>query len=396
MENLLQVKISFNNPPQVENLHNPNQLEYMTTEETSPEVGEYKVGQYVRYIGKDEDDLPFANGDLVRLDEEDKEGFIAIPIGGDPEDGVNVYLDEIEEADEDEVDEALEADQEGEQSSYDAAKAEAANDVAEKKLKVKKAEPDKVEVAAKKKAAAPKKEVVAEETSTTKASEPEAKELVLTKGVQEALKGKSAVAAARALVKQGMISDYNLGGVLAKISRDKDYEKVVNPETGEKFEGQKGFSDFVESDLGIRYGKARYLIRFYETFSQIKGVSEEKLAAVGYAKAKEILDVVEAKPEDANKWLTDAKEEKLVDLQKKLGEAREELGIVRTPRGTTGRSGVDMVTVKFKAFNDQATIIEKAIEKAKVQIEVTDNDTDDQVRQKAIVHIFSDWLDVQG
>jgi hypothetical protein len=351
---------------------------------------EYEVGQIVRYIGKDEDDLPFANGDLIKLDEEDKDGYIAVPIGGDPDDGVVVYLSEIEPADEDEVEDAVkDADN---PSIYEQDKRDAAKVVADKKLKVvktteKKAAPVKKAAAVKEAAPAP--------DATEKASEPALKELVLTKAVKEALNGKSAVVAARQLVKAGAMNDFNLGGVLAKISRDADHETVVNPATGEAFAGAKGFADFVEQDLGIKYGKARYLIRFYETFSQIKGVDEKKLAQVGYAKAKEILDVVEACPEDADKWLTDARDEKLVDLQVKLTAAREELGITRTPRGLSG-SNSTMTTVKFKVFNDQAKIIENAIEKAKKQIDIADGDNDDMVRQKAIVHIFSDWFEVQG
>lgn len=366
--------------------------------ESTPD-GEYKVGQIVRYTGKDENDLPFKNGDLVKLDEEDKDGFIAIPIGGDPEDGVNVYLNEIEAVDDDEAEEAEHDSKD--RSEYDTAKVEAANDVAESKLKLKvKAAPTKKAAPATKVAPAAKVAKADKVEKVAKAEPEPPKELILTKAVQEALKGKSAVNAARALVKAGQINDFNLGGVLAKIQRDDDHVKVEDPEAGGFYDSKGGptggFARFVEQDLGIKYGKARYLIRLYETFSSIKGVDEKKLAAVGYSKAKEILDVVEADPTSANKWLTSAKDEKLVDLQKSLVKARETLGITRTARGTSGSSGANMTTVKFRVFNDQAKIVEKAIEKAKTQIQVLDGDSDDQVRQKCLVHIFTDWMDVQG
>lgn len=353
---------------------------------------EHKVGDIVRYTGKDETDLPFSNGDNIKLVEEDNDGFVAVAIGGDPEDGIGVYLDEIEALDADEAEavkeEAKEAEG-GDRSAYDEAKEEAAKEESNKRLKVKRSTPAKKATTKK----APTKKATPEE-------EPEEeKQLVITTSVKNVLKGKSAVNAARALVKEGQINDFNLGGVLAKIERDGDYLKVDDPETGEKFTEQKGpnggFARFVELDLGIKYGKARYLQRFYETFAGLKGINEKKLAAAGYSKTKEILDVVEANPEDANKWLEKATTEKLVDLQTELKEARKDLGIERTPRGTSGSSSSKMTTVKFRVFNDQAKIIETAIEKAESKIEAKDGESDEQRKQRAIVHIFTDWFEVQ-
>lgn len=375
---------------------------------------EYKVGDIVRYVGKDEEDLPFNHGGSIKLVEEDSDGFVAIAIGGDPADGVGVYLDEIADLEEEELEaaqEEAESAESGDRSAYDEAKEENAKQQSNKRLKVKAATKKKASTkkVAKKKATAKKKTATKKATTkkaTTKKkaaetveSDEDSKELVLTSSVQKALKGKSAVNAARALVREAQVNDFNLGGVLCKIERDRDYLNVEDPETGEYFQDTKGpnggFARFVELDLGIKYGKARYLQRFYETFAGLEGIDEVKLAAAGYSKTKEILDVVEANPDQANDWLEKATTEKLVDLQSQLKCARKDLGIERKPRGTNGSSSSKMTTVKFKVFNDQASVIEDAIQKAITQIGSKEGETDDERNQRAIIHIFSDWFEVQ-
>jgi hypothetical protein len=347
---------------------------------------EKELPRIVRYTGEEGEDIPFKEGDLIRLIEEDDEGYFAVLKGSPPEeedDAITVFPGEIEELDEEELEEVAEEDEEEavNPSEYEQEKASAARHNADKKLKVIKT-------------SAPEKKVPVKKVAVTAAVEP--KELVLTKHVKDALKGKSAVSAARQLVKQAQATDYTLGGVLSKVEEERAYEREKD-ENGEPFVGKDGFERFVELDLGIKYRKARYLMTFYQTFAPL-GITEGKLLKAKYTKTKEILDVVQANPESAEEWLEKAGDMKLDDLQAELTKARKKLGIERTPRGTGGQgnAGSDMVTIKVRFFNDQAKVFEKAIDKAKKMIEVGEGDTEDMVLQKAMVCIVTEWLDLNS
>lgn len=62
-----------------------------------------------------------------------------------------------------------------------------------------------------------------------------------------------AVAAAKSLVEQGERTDYTLGGVLHHIYSEGIHKGVVNEQTGDAYEGKRGFADFVEKELGVQY-----------------------------------------------------------------------------------------------------------------------------------------------
>lgn len=360
---------------------------------TAPE--ELTIPRIVRYKGEEGEDIPFTKGDLIKLIEEDDEGFFAVPKGATEEeedDAITVFPSEFDELDEDEHDEAEEEfNAEAENpSEYEQEKATAARVATDKKLKVTKATPPK---GGKKKGA--DESVKVTKTKALKQESVEKKPVVLSKGVKEVLAGTSAVVAARKLVKQAQATDYTLGGVLCKIEEDKDYEKVKD-DSGEFYTGKDGFEKFIENDLGLKYRKARYLMNVYETFSTLK-VSEARLLKLKYSKAKEILDVVQAKPEEAEEWLEKADTLTLEDLNAQLTKARKKLGIERTARGTTGQGGgSEMTTLKVRFFNDQAKVVENALDKAKKQVEVSDGDTEATILQKASYLIYSEWLESQS
>jgi hypothetical protein len=357
-----------------------------------------ELPRIVRYKGEEGDDIPFLAGDLIKLIEEDDEGFFAVPKGATEEeedDAITVFpheFDELDEEERDEAEEEFEAEADN-PSEYEQEKATAARVATDKKLKVTKAAPPK---GGKKTAVeAPVKEAKTTTVKAPKVEQVDKKPVVLSKGVKEVLAGTSAVVAARKLVKQAQATDYTLGGVLCKIEQDKDYEKVKD-EAGEFFTGKDGFEKFIENDLGIKYRKARYLMNVYETFSTLK-VSESRLLKLKYSKAKEILDVVQAKPEDAEEWLEKADTLTLEDLNAQLTKARKKLGIERTARGTGGQGGgSEMTTLKVRFFNDQAKVVEQALDKAKKQVEVGDGDTEATVLQKASYLIYSEWLESQS
>jgi hypothetical protein len=423
-----------------------------------------KVNDIVKYVGEESDEIPFKKGDLVLLKREEADGYAAVPFDKPKsKEATLVYVAEVEEIDEDEVEEAREeadaakdideAEAEEERQRLEEAERKAAAEEKKSKTKEKKvttpapdAEVRKVQKESTAKtvekveapdfvelgkladngdeAAAEKMNIVSAEleldpndfktwallgkritklksevtteVTKTKSSKNEEKEeveeLVLTKEIVEAMKGKGAIRAARDLVAAGTIADFTLGGILAKIAADKDFEKEIDPETGEKFSGHKGFEAFIERDLGIRYRKAQWLIEFYVTFSKA-GVDTKKLGKAKYSKVKEVLAIVRAKPLEAEQWLDKAIDSKFEDLTVEARRYERKIGIEKKARGTNEAT---MVNYKFKLFNKQAKNVDEAIAKAKTLIEFEKTDDEAMQNAKAIYHIFSEWLQLQG
>ena len=73
---------------------------------------------------------------------------------------------------------------------------------------------------------------------------------------------------------------FTLGGVLYEIDETKAYIRAG-------YDDEDGFRAYVEAELGIRYHKARYLVRTYKTFSTL-GFDRDRLAEIGWTKAREI------------------------------------------------------------------------------------------------------------
>lgn len=378
-----------------------------------------KVNDIVKYVGDESDEVPFKQGDLILLKREEAEGYAAVPFDKPKsKEATLVYPTEVEEIDEEEMDAAREeAESNADEDEAEAAEQRALQEAAEKKAAAAEAKQKKAE--AKKQnedaaAEAPKKTAAAKKTVTPDKDAPVRKtqkpstapkktaakkvedevvvELKLTKEVTDALKGKSPVRAARDLIAAGTISDFTLGGVLAKIAADKDFEKETDPETGEKFMGHKGFEAFIERDLGIRYRKAQWLIEFYTTFANA-GVDPKKLAKAKYSKIKEVLAIVRAQPQEAEDWIDKANSSKFEELKEEARRYERKIGIEKKARGTNDPT---MVSYKFKVFNAQAKNVDAAVEKAKSLIEFNDSDSEEQKVAKAIYHIFSEWLQLQG
>lgn len=358
-----------------------------------------KVNDIVKYVGEESDEIPFKGGDLILLKREEAEGYAAVPFDKPKsKEATLVYTSEVEEIDEDEA-----ADAEDE-AAKNAAEDEAEAAAAAKKLaeaEKKAAAAEKKKAAAKKKAATAKKkkkaaaekidEVV--EADQTQENDDEVVELIETKEVKAALKGKSAVRAARDIVNGGVVTDFTLGGILAKIAAEKLHTKESDPETGEKFTNdRKGFEAFIENDLGLRYRKAQWLIEFYATFSAA-GVDPKKLAKAKYSKVKEVLAIVRTKPDEAEEWLDKANTQKFVDLKEEARRYERKIGVVKKTRG---KNDATMVSYRFKVFNAQAKAVDEAVAKAKSLIEFEDKDNESMQDAKAIYHIFSEWLQLQG
>ncbi len=65
------------------------------------------------------------------------------------------------------------------------------------------------------------------------------------------------------------------------------YRPRRHPQASRLF-GKRGFEDYIEKELGVKYRKARYLINIYDYFTAL-GIDETKLGQMGWSKAKELV-----------------------------------------------------------------------------------------------------------
>jgi len=198
-----------------------------------------------------------------------------------------------------------------------------------------------------------------------------------TKSVTEILKSEtSALEAAKLLVNRSEQTDFTLGGVLHNIYVTGAFKTIG-------YDGKRGFSDYVETELGVQYRKARYLISIYTTFAQVfraKGITEDDLLKLGWAKAKELARVpVNKLVEDYDKLIAMA-----VDKEKSRDQLtsyiKENYEVVQ--REETAKA----ITFTFRLVADAAEMVKGGIDKAK---KLVGEDADEN---KALEYIVGDWL----
>lgn len=211
-------------------------------------------------------------------------------------------------------------------------------------------------------------------------------ELILTTSVQSEIgdSGKTAVAAAKKLVETAERTYFTLGGVLAYINQNATFEKVkVDGEF--PYKGKEGFEAFCVETLNIKYRKATYLIAIYEAFTNA-GLTERKLQTIGWSKAKELVAILNAEPEQANEWIEKAKKVGTAELQEQVKTRLTTLGA--KVHGNS-KNQVKSVVCKFVVHEDEGEVVKEALALAKEQAE-TESDS------AAFAYILKEWLALQS
>jgi hypothetical protein len=202
----------------------------------------------------------------------------------------------------------------------------------------------------------------------------------VTKAVKAA--GGDPIKAINSLETTNKMSRWTLGGVLSKVKREKSFLKVGK----DKYtDDQAGFEQFCEEHTDTGYRVAMMLIANFEHLSRV-GADEEKCAAIPYHKLYKVLDVVED-VKTANLWLGKAADMTREDL---VTEVKSSIiksgGNGPKPRGIR-ETNDSMHRVTVKLFNDQKSVFDKAIEKAKKKME-GENNSDGA----ALAYILTDWM----
>lgn len=281
-------------------------------DQKNPTPSEIQAGAYFQFAGYDEasGDTPILKeGEIIQVSSYSTEnGIIARSLLTNAED--NVFETEVVFADQADIDAALasvagtageEAPAETQEATTEETTEEAPADAkADKPAKAAKA--DKAAKANKAKSTHKTnqqkreevKDAVAENPVTDTAVAPGSAESMraLTIGtnsrsVQDILQmgGDEILGAAEDLYEQAETAYFTLGGVLAHV-----YSENLHKRLG--FDGKRSFARYVEERLGMDYRKAMYWIDIYTGFSKL-GISEDRLAGIGWSKAKEIIKVAD-------------------------------------------------------------------------------------------------------
>lgn len=197
-------------------------------------------------------------------------------------------------------------------------------------------------------------EVIHPETETV-GEDRDVLEVEHTSSVAALLAEKDALEAAQELVNRAEETDFTLGGVLSHIQREGIYQRLG-------YDGKRGFEDYIEKHLGVKYRKARYLIRTYEYFSTL-GIDEKRLAAIGWSKAKELVGV--ATKENFDELMTFA-EDKSHTRDDLIEHIRTTYKSAEAGEGQRQEKAKQTV-LTFRLFNDQSETVNRALTAAKAQ-----------------------------
>lgn len=309
------------------------------------ELNKLAAGMIVAFAGysdesMSEDDMLFRPGDRIRIEKINPDGgMVAMPAEGDGP-GDTVFPEEVSLIEETASEEAPAA-----ETAPEAAEATPAPKGKGKTIK---------------KAAAP-----AEEASVPATVEENT--YMDSQSVRDLLADQDALDAAKSLIEQVERTYYMLGGVLAHIYKEGSHKSLG-------YDGKRGFADYVEAELGIQYRKAMYLISIYEYFRAL-GVDENRLAEIGWSKAKELVN--RATPENFDELVNFAKENTRDELiaflkQQNVSDGSGEGGSVKKSKLT------------FSLFADQAEGVLRAIDAAKSMVGSDDPN-------QALEYICAEW-----
>lgn len=144
---------------------------------------------------------------------------------------------------------------------------------------------------------------------------------------------------------------FRLGGVLSVIQAqgwymDKNYEN---------------FRAFVESECGIQYRKAMYLISIYNGLVE-SGVQWEQVKHLGWTKLKELSSILT--PDNVDEWVGAAEAMTVLQLQEHI-KAKSAGASTGGDAPATETDAKKTTTMTFKLHEDQKQTVREALDKAK-------------------------------
>jgi len=143
---------------------------------------------------------------------------------------------------------------------------------------------------------------------------------------------------------------FKLGGVLSVIQSNNWYGD----------EGYETFRSFVETEYGIHYRKAMYLVAIYNGLVD-SGVTWDSVKGLGWTKLKELAHLLT--PQNVKKWVKVASDLTVLQLIEYIKEQNK--GTLEKGKDAKDSDAAAVSSMTFKVHKDQKEVIEEALEKAK-------------------------------
>jgi hypothetical protein len=167
------------------------------------------------------------------------------------------------------------------------------------------------------------------------------------------------VAVAQDLESAVAVSEYQLGGVLYHIKKEKLHlatdkkGKLVDPEYGET----GGFKKFLMDNFNIDYRKATYLIDIYINFT-LAGLENpsEVVGRIGWTKASKIAKLIGVEGADVEGLVDVAEKNTVADLSEIIKEQ-----FTPSEDGGGSKTTAKRITLRFRYLEEEANVFEDAL-----------------------------------
>jgi hypothetical protein len=171
-----------------------------------------------------------------------------------------------------------------------------------------------------------------------------------------------ALDAAKSLMQQTEEAFFSLGGVLAHVYGEGLHKTLKNDDDTLKYDGKRGFADYMETELNLQYRKGMTLIEIYTAFRQL-GIDERRLAEIGWTKARHLTKI--ASKDNFDELIDYAKDHSREELVEHVKETKVKAGIGEEEGQTSKKT-----KLTFNLFDDQAETVQRALGAAKEKVGV--------------------------
>lgn len=201
------------------------------------------------------------------------------------------------------------------------------------------------------------------------------------------------IAAAKELRKESDEKRFYLGGVLDYIWNNDVFEEEKNEDGSPVYSGFEGFGEFCENVIGISYRQAVNYQNVYRIFRS-HGYGIEEVKRIGMTNAGILCPFLkDAEGEvDIDELLEYGSSHTNKEFRSYIQSKYEEAEI----EGHGNRNKAKLVKFIFALFDDQAELINQAIQLAKEQAPIEkENATEGEIMSAALLHICETYMDAQ-